>query len=46
MVELVHGLHLSSNVEFISLGVQVLDCGVLLVTAKDKLRLLRPAIID
>lgn len=40
--ELVDGLDLSTNVELFSLGVEVLDGGVVLVTTKDKLGFLLP----
>lgn len=42
VVELVDGLDLSTDVEFLDGVVQVFDSGVLLVTAEDKLCLLGP----
>ena len=42
MVELVDSLDLSTNVELLDLGVQVLDGRVLLVSAKDQLGFLLP----
>ena len=42
MVELVDSLELATNVEFLDLGVQVLDGRVLLISAKDQLGFLRP----
>lgn len=42
MVELVDGLNLSSDVEFLNLVVEILDGRVLLITAKDQLGFLGP----
>lgn len=42
VVELVDGLDLSSNVEFLNIVVEVLDGRVLLITAKDQLGFLSP----
>ena len=42
--ELVDGLDLSTNVELFSLGVEVLNGGVVLVTTKDKLSFLLPVL--
>jgi hypothetical protein len=44
VVKLVDCLELSTDVELLNLGVQVLDGGVLWVTAEDKLGLLLPGI--
>lgn len=45
MVQLVDGIDLSSDVVLLDLGVQVLDSGMLLITAEDKLRFLGPRTI-
>lgn len=42
VVQLVHSLDLSTNVEFLNLGVEVLDGRVLRITAKDQLGFLLP----
>lgn len=45
VVQLVDGIDLSSDVVLLDLGVQVLDSGMLLITAEDKLRFLGPRTI-
>lgn len=45
MVQLVDSLNLSTNVEVVNLGVQVLDSGVVRIAAKDQLGFLCPAMV-